>query len=76
MSLGVLAHQGGWDEALLVAAPVLLFAALVWQAKRRATRQSHEANGDTGADAPARDAHGSDTGTDTPARSERGNAGD
>ena len=40
MGLGVLAHQGGWDEALLVVGPVLLFAGIVWNAKRRAVRQS------------------------------------
>ncbi len=40
MSLTVLAHQGGWDEALLVAGPLLLFAGIVWHAKRRAVKQS------------------------------------
>ena len=40
MALGVLAHQGGWDEALLVVAPVLVFAGIVWNAKRRAVRQT------------------------------------
>jgi len=42
----VLAHQGGWDEALLVACPVLLFAGIVWHAKRRAVRQSQTSAGD------------------------------
>jgi hypothetical protein len=32
----VLAHQGGWDEALMVIAPVALFAGLLWVASRRA----------------------------------------
>ena len=36
----VLAHQGGWDEALLVGAPLLLFAGMVCNAKRRANRQA------------------------------------
>lgn len=40
MIVEVLAHQGGWDEALLVAGPLLLFAGIVWHAKRRAVRQS------------------------------------
>ncbi len=40
MGLTVLAHQGGWDEALLVAGPLLLFAGIVWNAKRRAVKQS------------------------------------
>ena len=31
----VLAHQGGWDEVLLVAAPMLVVASLLWLAKRR-----------------------------------------
>ena len=37
--LGVLAHQGGWDEALVVAVPVAVFAAILWLANRRAARQ-------------------------------------
>ena len=32
----VLAHQGGWDEALLVVAPIAFFAAILWVANRRA----------------------------------------
>ncbi len=40
MGATVLAHQGGWDEALLVAGPLLLFAGIVWNAKRRAVRQA------------------------------------
>ena len=32
---GVLAHQGGWDEALMVITPVGLFVGLVWVAMRR-----------------------------------------
>ena len=42
MGLAVLAHQGGWDEALLVASPVLLFAGIVWNAKRRAVKRARE----------------------------------
>jgi hypothetical protein len=34
----VLAHQGGWDEILLVAAPLSLFAGLLYLANRRADR--------------------------------------
>jgi hypothetical protein len=34
----VLAHQGGWDEFLMVAAPVGIFAALLFSANRRAAR--------------------------------------
>lgn len=32
----ILAHQGGWDEALMVAVPLLLFVGLLWVATRRA----------------------------------------
>jgi hypothetical protein len=32
----VLAHQGGWDEVLLVAAPLSIFAGLLYLANRRA----------------------------------------
>lgn len=36
------AHQGGWDEMLLVAAPIALLALVLWMANRRANR-IHEA---------------------------------
>ena len=35
----VLAHQGGWDEALMVALPIGLFVALLRVATARADRQ-------------------------------------
>jgi hypothetical protein len=31
----ILAHQGGWDEALLIAAPIAVIALLLTIAKRR-----------------------------------------
>jgi hypothetical protein len=31
----LLAHQGGWDEFVLIAGPILVIAALLWLAKRR-----------------------------------------
>ncbi len=34
----LLAHQGGWDEILLVAAPMVVVAVLLWLARRRLTR--------------------------------------
>lgn len=37
MSL-VLAHQGGWDEILLVLLPIAIFAGLLAVANRRASR--------------------------------------
>lgn len=36
----LLAHQGGWDEILLVAGPVSVFALLLWVARRRAMAQA------------------------------------
>ena len=31
----LLAHQGGWDEVLLIGGPIVLIMALLWLAKRR-----------------------------------------
>jgi cyanate permease len=36
MACMVLAHQGGWDEGLLVLAPLTVIAGLLWLANRRA----------------------------------------
>lgn len=36
--MSVLAHQGGWDEILLVLAPLSLFAVLLYVANKRASR--------------------------------------
>ena len=33
--IAILAHQGGWDEVLLVAAPIIVISALLVLAKRR-----------------------------------------
>lgn len=33
----ILAHQGGWDEFLMVAAPIVVFALLLRAANRRAS---------------------------------------
>jgi cyanate permease len=38
----VVAHQGGWDEALLVLAPLAVLFLLLWLANRRAIRQRDE----------------------------------
>ena len=38
VAVTLLAHQGGWDEVLLVAAPIAAFAGLLWVANRRAAR--------------------------------------
>jgi hypothetical protein len=47
----VFAHQGGWDEILMVAAPVALFAGLLWMANRRADAEVTDR--DTAEDDPA-----------------------
>jgi hypothetical protein len=38
----VLAHQGGWDEILLVAGPILVFVLLLRTANRRADAKMRE----------------------------------
>lgn len=37
----LLAHQGGWDEIVLVAAPIVVFGGLLLVARRRALTQAH-----------------------------------
>lgn len=44
--VGILAHQGGWDEMLMVAVPIGLFVALLWLANSRAARQSDDVDRD------------------------------
>jgi hypothetical protein len=38
----VLAHQGGWDEALFVLGPLVLFGLLLVRARRRVERESRD----------------------------------
>lgn len=33
--INLLAHQGGWDEILLIGGPMLIIVGLLWLAKRR-----------------------------------------
>jgi cyanate permease len=47
--MGLHAHQGGWDEALVLIAPVALLAALVWVATVVAQRRAESARAVTGA---------------------------
>lgn len=35
-AVDVLAHQGGWDEILMVAGPLAVFALVLWLANKRA----------------------------------------
>ena len=46
----VLAHQGGWDEALFVAVPMVLFVVLLWIAKRRAEAEAIDEQAESGPD--------------------------
>ena len=36
----VLAHQGGWDEILLIAGPMAVIVLLLWLVKRRVERRT------------------------------------
>ncbi|NBO83957.1 MAG: hypothetical protein EBZ98_00400 [Actinobacteria bacterium] len=38
----VLAHQGGWDEILLVVGPIAVIALLLWRATSRVKRESRQ----------------------------------
>lgn len=46
----ILAHQGGWDEILMVAGPLAVFAGLMWQANRRAEEVARDRPEITGED--------------------------
>jgi hypothetical protein len=46
----MLAHQGGWDEILLVAGPILIIAFLLRLAKRRVDQAAAAAEADLGLD--------------------------
>lgn len=48
--LAMLAHEGGWDEVLWVAAPILVVVALLALAQRRIKRSRHSVGDDTGLD--------------------------
>ena len=48
--VGVVAHQGGWDEILLIAGPMVLIAGLLVLAKRRVDAAQHGDRGSEGAD--------------------------
>lgn len=56
---GVLAHQGGWDEMLLIAAPIVIFVVLLRIANARAAHLRDDGAGpvtpglDADADDPA-----------------------
>lgn len=54
MTAAVFAHQGGWDEILVVLLPLLLFAGLLRMARRRADQMNaaNEADPHDGSQTP------------------------
>jgi hypothetical protein len=56
----MLAHQGGWDEMLMVAAPILVFALILRTANRRAERRAAEIATREPSEAPDPGASGKD----------------
>jgi hypothetical protein len=50
----VLAHQGGWDEILLVAVPAVVIVGLLALAKRRADRALADRQREAATDGPPR----------------------
>jgi hypothetical protein len=55
--LAILAHQGGWDEMLMVAAPCALFVWLLRLARRRSLAARDEQTAATAADPPTDASH-------------------
>jgi hypothetical protein len=52
--MDILAHQGGWDEILLVLGPIAVFAGLLWVASRRLNRRLEaDAQPDRDTEAPS-----------------------
>ena len=52
----LLAHQGGWDEILLIGGPIVLIMGLLWLAKRRVDHAAslHGTGGGNGGASAAR----------------------
>ena len=46
----VLAHQGGWDEALMIVTPLAIFVGLLWAAWTRAAHLADHVDHADGAD--------------------------
>jgi hypothetical protein len=49
--IAILAHQGGWDEISLVAAPIVIIIAILAIVKRRVDAQSDDQHRDPGSPA-------------------------
>ena len=50
MIAALLAHQGGWDEVLMVLVPIVIFGVLLVVANRRADSIDDQRNRDEGSD--------------------------
>ena len=48
----VLAHQGGWDEMLMVLGPILVIVLLLRVARNRAAKTTEPTDADADADQP------------------------
>ena len=48
----MLAHQGGWDEILLVAGPILVIVLVLWKATQRAERIAANRTAESGDSSP------------------------
>lgn len=68
----IVAHQGGWDEILMVVAPLAIIGGLLWLANRRVTAQleselsGRPVNGETGTGDTHRAADSTDIGPRSP----------
>ncbi len=64
-TVALLAHQGGWDEVLLVGGPILVIGVVLWVAKRRVDAAAATLDPDAGSDPgdPTGGAERLDTGT-------------
>ncbi len=60
MFASLLAHQGGWDEVLLIAGPIVAIAGLLMLAKRRVDEAVADASTDTAAETVAEVASAND----------------
>lgn len=52
VDVAVLAHQGGWDEILLVVGPLAVVAGLLWLANKRVSRQLEAAQAEAQPEEP------------------------
>ena len=65
MVAALLAHQGGWDEMLMVAGPILVFALILRAANRRAERMAADTLGSPGSAQPTSVPHDLQNGEST-----------